>query len=148
MYRKRLKIAANFLKSLPKREDWQEEQFNMCTWGRHYDEDTAPEWAICGTLACAGGWLAWGCTELQVLGLHTAGGSSLEPVYECGDVALEGFQALARFFGISLKLAQKLFDPAFYPRKKIGPLSVARRINRLLKEGSLTATSRSRFANA
>jgi hypothetical protein len=72
------------------------------------DEDEV----TCGTIACAGGWLALS-TAMQEQGLRAAYDGSpivVERDEDTGlDVYLYGFSALARFFDISQGEAEELF---------------------------------------
>jgi hypothetical protein len=117
MNHERLKVAIDIIRSIP------DDRFSLRLWQTNVDQTnghTTKDWECsCGTIACAGGWLALH-PDMRSQGLYP--GRSGEP--RIG--GFSGYDALAEFFEIGYQEARALFCPRLpYERKlpHLNPLS-------------------------
>lgn len=126
---KRLQTAIDILSNLklPKNAD-----FNMDTWGTHGPGHAPTKRNMCGTAACAWGWIALS-PKVKRLGVETLWRGSEQTGYSIA-IYFDGardFDAAQRFFGIGPEVARWLFIPEHYDGK-ITPKRVARRMEKVL----------------
>lgn len=127
MSRERLERLASLLDTV------KPEHFNLTGWytGRYTAtaEFTPDNIQGCGTTACAVG---WACTipEFRNAGLYMTQRNA--PAFE----ALEGYEAVSRFFEIDADKTRWLFSPVPYSIEEYkDPAAVATRIRELLDRG-------------
>ena len=142
--KRRLLAAAVYLESIPK-DCW--DHFDMNEWyqttkASEGEREGAPDEAaallVCGTTACAGGWLCM-VPEFRLLGLRLRRRRG----YVCPDysgrpfVAGNGFEVLQQFFALSKKQSTSVFHGSGYRlphQRPVTPLDVAKRLRELAAE--------------
>jgi len=119
MNKERLKILADFLKTVP------EQGFDLATWVSLGDTPNR-----CGTTGCAMGW-ACQIPVFKADGLRII--EYVDGMYVPEFDLSYGFSASARFFEIALDQALYLFQPHNYPAgQRKNPLAVVGRIYELI----------------
>lgn len=123
MRKDRLLKLAGFLDTVPSRK------FDLVYWQKDRS---------CGTTACACGWASKlfnkcrGDDKLVLIDTNDD-----EYILESKDGSCEGFDAAARFFGISERSAINLFHPSYYPEGHTNAKYVANRIRQFIKTGTI-----------
>lgn len=115
--------------------------FDMATWaGEVCRYDPCTEKNECGTAACAVGTAAMDRWH-QSRGLHLIDNNPVYLDYETQHFSW-GYEACARFYGISVDQAVELFSPDSYsPFDRRNPTAVAARIREFVRANSDEPTS-------
>ena len=130
MNKRRLRVLRNFLANKKFTG-----HFDMTRWAGQI-RNKQP---TCGTAACAAGW-ATTIPSFRKAGLYlTVWGPAYQDLNtRSSDGSTNGYNALARFFGISYDDASELFDPSKYHDNHVEPEDVVERLDTLLAGGVLS----------